>query len=44
VDGLSPEQYTIIIRKSGYPETRLVADLTVKDINLGDIPISKEAR
>jgi tetrathionate reductase subunit B len=42
VDGLAPERYSIFIRKPGYPETRLEADLTYKDINLGDIPISRE--
>jgi tetrathionate reductase subunit B len=44
VDGLSPERYDVVIKKSGYPETRLDADLTDGDINLGDIPMRREAR
>jgi tetrathionate reductase subunit B len=44
VDGLSPERYAVVIKKSGYPETRLEANLTDGDINLGDIPMSRESR
>jgi len=42
VDGLSQDRHTIVIKKEGYPEKRLDADLTIDDINLGDIPMSKE--
>jgi tetrathionate reductase subunit B len=42
VDGLSPDKYTVIISKAGYPEKRLAADLTINDINLGDIPMSRK--
>jgi len=42
VDGLSSDRHTIVIKKSGYPEKRVDADLTINDINLGDIPMSKE--
>ena len=39
VDGLSPGIYSVITKKSGYIEKRLVADISVNDINLGDIPM-----
>jgi tetrathionate reductase subunit B len=44
VDELYPDRYTIVIKKSGYPEKKLEADLTVDDINLGDIPMSRKDR
>lgn len=44
VDGLYPDRYTVVIKKSGYPEKKLEADLTVDDINLGDIPMSRKDR
>jgi tetrathionate reductase subunit B len=44
VDGLSPGRYSVIIKKTGYPLKKLEADLTVDDINLGDIPISRKDR
>jgi tetrathionate reductase subunit B len=42
VDELTPGNYSVIIRKPGYPEKKLEADITKKDINLGDIPIQSE--
>jgi tetrathionate reductase subunit B len=42
VDGLSPDKYSVIIRKAGYPEKKLDADLVVNDVNLGDIPMHRE--
>ncbi len=44
VDGLLPDNYTIVIKKDGYTEKRLDADLTDKDVNLGDIPMAREGR
>ena len=44
VDELYPDRYTVVIKKSGYPEKKLEADLTVDDINLGDIPMSRKDR
>ena len=44
VDGLSPDTYTVIIKKNGYPERKLDADLAINDVNLGDISISREKR
>jgi Fe-S-cluster-containing dehydrogenase component len=44
VDELSPGRYSVIIRKTGYQEKRLVADISVNDINLGDIPIGMDNR
>jgi tetrathionate reductase subunit B len=43
-DGLSQDRYTVIIKKTGYPEKKIEADLTVDDINLGDIPMSRKDR
>lgn len=42
IDGLSPNRYTIVVRKTGYEEKRLEADITVNDINLGDIPMHRK--
>ncbi len=42
VDGLLPDRYTVIIRKSGYSEKRLDTDITGKDVNLGDIAMHGE--
>jgi NAD-dependent dihydropyrimidine dehydrogenase PreA subunit len=41
VDGLSPDKYTVVIRKTGYTEARFDVNLTDNDINLGDIALSK---
>ena len=42
IDGLSADKYTVIIQKSGYQEIRLLADLVEKDVNFGDIPMSRK--
>jgi len=41
VDGLSPDIYTVVIEKTGYTEKRLDVDCSYDDINLGDIPMSR---
>jgi len=42
VDELNPDTYDVVIKKPGYTEKRLDADITVNDINLGDIPMHRE--
>lgn len=42
VDGLSRDRHTIVIKKEGYLEKRLDADLTANDVNLGDIPMNRK--
>jgi tetrathionate reductase subunit B len=44
VDGLSPDRHAIVIKKNGYPEKILEADLTGNDVNLGDIPMNRKKR
>lgn len=39
VDGLSPGKYLVTIKNSGYIHKELKADITEKDINLGDIAL-----
>jgi Fe-S-cluster-containing dehydrogenase component len=43
-DGLSADKYTVIIKRAGYPEKRLDADLSINDVNLGDVPMSRKGR
>jgi len=43
VDNLAPGRYLITIFKEGYRKKELKADITEKDINLGDISLSREA-
>lgn len=42
VDDLNPDTYDVVIKKLGYAEKRLEVDITVNDINLGDIPMHRE--
>jgi tetrathionate reductase subunit B len=42
VDGLMADEYTVFINKADYIQKKLQADTTVKDINLGDIPMQRE--
>jgi tetrathionate reductase subunit B len=44
VDGLSSDKYKVIITMPGYSEKILDADLTARDINLGDIPMKRAER
>jgi len=42
VDGLSPDRYTVVIRKDDYPDKKIDTDITINDINLGDIPMHRD--
>jgi len=42
VDGLNPNRYTVVIRTAGYTDKKIDTDITINDINLGDIPMHRE--
>jgi tetrathionate reductase subunit B len=44
VDGLDPDIFSVSIAKSGYERVELNADISDKDINLGDIPMHADIK